>query len=304
MWWCGRDVWGAGLSSFPSAGGVVSWGHGCGWVTGRILSEGLPAMSPGRVGVFGRILAVAFSLLASGGLCRVLGDTPAVGVTGRTASEGLPGVSPEGVRWLMGRFSLLSFRFWLRRVGSRLGDTAVVGLRAEFCRRVCSPCPRGEWVFLGGILAVAFSLLASASGFGGLCRVLGTRLWLGYGPNFVGGSARHVPGESGCFWGDSRCCLFASGFGFWLLRVVSRLGGHPCRWGYGPNCVGRSARSVPERVLWLRGPKRHSPVRTPSRFPCSKPPKTRSGRRVAVGGGGCRSRRRTWPGWRCLRRLE
>ncbi len=205
MWWCGRDVWGAGLSSFPSAGGVVSWGHGCGWVTGRILSEGLPAMSPGRVGVFGGILAVAFSLLASasgfGGLCRVLGDTPAVGVTGRTASDGLPGVSPRGVWWLAGRFSLLSFRFWLR-------------------------------------------------------------------------------------------------------RVVPRLGGHPCCWGYGPNCVGGTARSVPERVLWLRGPKRHSPVRTPSCFPCSKPPKTRSGRRVAVGGGGCRSRRRTWPGWRCLRRLE
>ena len=34
-----------------------------------------------------------------------------------------------------------------------------------------------------------------------------------------------------------------------LLRGVSRLGGHTCCWGYGPNFVGGSARYVPGVLL-------------------------------------------------------
>ena len=106
-------------------------------------------MSPGELGGFWGILAVAFSLLASasgfGGLCRVLGYTAVGWVTGRILSEGLPAMSPGGVGWfflgiLAVAFSLLASCFRLRRVVLRLGGPTVA-LRA-MAGKHCSLCGR------------------------------------------------------------------------------------------------------------------------------------------------------------------
>jgi hypothetical protein len=97
-----------------------------------------------------------------------LGDTAVVWVTGRTVLEGLPAMSPAG--W-----------FVLLRVVLGLGDTAVVGVA-------------------GRTLSEGLPAMSPVGGlsFGGWCRVWVTRLLLGYGPNVVGGSARHVTGGVGC----------------------------------------------------------------------------------------------------------
>ena len=134
-----------------------------------------------------------------GGVCRVLGDTPAVWVTGRTVS----GFCPECPRWVLGScffFPLLlppplllhsptyflpplpflwppltsfTFSLGLREV-SRLGDTPAVWVTGRTSLGFCPECPRwGCFFFLPSSYLLPPTLLLAVfvfrrRGWGGL----------------------------------------------------------------------------------------------------------------------------------------